>query len=1563
MKKLFISLGLALGLLGTTTIHAQPFVLPTAAYQVKTQAGTFTDISTAEGVVKLGADLPAKTDLKDMMIMERNAADDNSPSPAFVVNNQAQRTTRSEIGFPIGFDFKLSGKTMTHFVISALGGIFFSEEAGHYSYQSSNAAGGENCIAAHPILTLKGKTTPTMPAAGAKVITNKTGQPIAYYLLSGAEGSRVLTVQHHYLVTSDSASDEADRDEWIFQFKCYEGTNNIEFIVGKLESAHAIGTTPIHKMLLGLTENGYTTTQDILGKQHMNIVTEPTGLLHHLFFSQTAAASNAKGWDSITLLGKASATGNVNVNQLIIKENVPQSGHTISLIYPNSCPETIEKYSEKDFVISNESLNSATYTAKIALNPESFQNYLETLKSGTIVAVLSTDKDPKYTLERGTYYGKGAKLADGSEVLLNSFYKFAKVTKPAAGQPNFKAGTTPLAITANNLKTSTTYYIHLYRMDYLCADAPVYSELCHSLSFATAMDAPQSLTAGIPTLNSVDLTVTPDGNSEVILLKSNTLKDLPVNLSGRPAKGDSIKIGKDSAAIKAVVVDIVKQGTYTVPLAEDEGCYFAAYSINRTGEEYAFSQKYLAVSVRAAYNGMPGLIDFSQFDYQIPDNVRDPGFEIIHKTTFRDLPFGWTREIQVPLEKSGNTFGLGKPGYTPALPTYLFAMCSDRWLDVVTPAFVCDQNIVLVTYNVDIFKTGDDGIYHLDKPLPEDSIRLEYAIEDGEWQTGILYTGATLPTLTPEGFYPLEFTIKDQDIKGKRLRIRYNYYSEGDRLFNVIGSVNIIEGKPCEKPLALCMVDSLMSNTEIAVSWTDNNYPLAESYTVFYKEVSDETDNWKSVRAKSTPAMIPELNTTTAYRVEVAANCGKDGSSYNSYSADFTTLHAFPFSDDMKQEPDYVDDNGRTRSGSDAFSRGFTTATGTLEGRKNLILSITPAEATAVKAGSKIMLYVTSDSTTGITISYNLYKKGETVPSTFPTKDTAIQHKVEASSVEITVSEEMTVFARASLKGISNPSNTVKVKFTIDENAPDLTLTQTPADLTPAATLAEADPADGSAWNSNASYTKVADNRTPQSVGLRESVKTGWLLSPRIFIEKFDMNFPLNIKFKANSAMEVEQDGKKTWVKGQIPEKYTNTKLYVLLSRNGEFSIDDTIASIPVSGATIADKEFSFDIPGVEGIAQVALYFSNPKANPNAENDPMMLFEIYDFSFGYVGTPCFPLTNLKRSNTTTDEATFSWKGNSTEYMIYWAPNSAETYTDSAKTTEPSYTLTGLTDYTQYKVMITGQCDGEPAARNLTATFMTLQECHAPLNFEITDVTATGATFISATDQPNFMSKRLVYVTPENGGETLVLEQLADTLTVTEKFEELTAYVAQTQAICGTDSSAMSERKTFTTLESVVVKDSFELVLNVTPEKAGTVTGAGRYEEGTEVTIKATAAANYDFVAWMKEADTISKEATYRFNMPAEALTYTALFVEKQSNEDLLRAAFDVATKNGQLLIRNLKGLTVEEVIVYGLTGKKINHFTPNSREDLILPVDAGNALLLVRIATEQGVTVYKVYLH
>ena len=75
---------------------------------------------------------------------------------------------------------------------------------------------------------------------------------------------------------------------------------------------------------------------------------------------------------------------------------------------------------------------------------------------------------------------------------------------------------------------------------------------------------------------------------------------------------------------------------------------------------------------------------------------------------------------------------------------------------------------------------------------------------------------------------------------------------------------------------------------------------------------------------------------------------------------------------------------------------------------------------------------------------------------------------------------------------------------------------------------------------------------------------------------------------------------------------------------------------------------------------------------------------------------------------------------------------------------------------------------------------------------------------------------------------------------------------------------------------VVVPDSFNLVLN-TNATMGTVTGAGRYEKGTEVTIKATARQGYDFVAWLHNTDTVAKTAEHKVVLISDS-TLTAVFV-------------------------------------------------------------------------------------
>ena len=72
---------------------------------------------------------------------------------------------------------------------------------------------------------------------------------------------------------------------------------------------------------------------------------------------------------------------------------------------------------------------------------------------------------------------------------------------------------------------------------------------------------------------------------------------------------------------------------------------------------------------------------------------------------------------------------------------------------------------------------------------------------------------------------------------------------------------------------------------------------------------------------------------------------------------------------------------------------------------------------------------------------------------------------------------------------------------------------------------------------------------------------------------------------------------------------------------------------------------------------------------------------------------------------------------------------------------------------------------------------------------------------------------------------------------------------------------------------------YTLVLAADPAEGGTVSGAGEYEAGTEVSVEATASEGWKFVAWMSESDTLSKEAGYVFTIVSDT-ALTALFAEE-----------------------------------------------------------------------------------
>lgn len=79
----------------------------------------------------------------------------------------------------------------------------------------------------------------------------------------------------------------------------------------------------------------------------------------------------------------------------------------------------------------------------------------------------------------------------------------------------------------------------------------------------------------------------------------------------------------------------------------------------------------------------------------------------------------------------------------------------------------------------------------------------------------------------------------------------------------------------------------------------------------------------------------------------------------------------------------------------------------------------------------------------------------------------------------------------------------------------------------------------------------------------------------------------------------------------------------------------------------------------------------------------------------------------------------------------------------------------------------------------------------------------------------------------------------------------------------------------------------ELTLVAQPEEAGELTGAGKFNIQSPVTIKAKASENYKFVHWLSaDGDTISDQSEFTYKMPLHNTTLTAVFTSSANVETL-----------------------------------------------------------------------------
>lgn len=77
--------------------------------------------------------------------------------------------------------------------------------------------------------------------------------------------------------------------------------------------------------------------------------------------------------------------------------------------------------------------------------------------------------------------------------------------------------------------------------------------------------------------------------------------------------------------------------------------------------------------------------------------------------------------------------------------------------------------------------------------------------------------------------------------------------------------------------------------------------------------------------------------------------------------------------------------------------------------------------------------------------------------------------------------------------------------------------------------------------------------------------------------------------------------------------------------------------------------------------------------------------------------------------------------------------------------------------------------------------------------------------------------------------------------------------------------------------------TYNLNLEVSPEGAGTVSGAGQYQAGEQVNITAEANPGWEFENWTDDDGIVSEAANFIYTMPAEDVTLTANFSAQTLN--------------------------------------------------------------------------------
>ena len=126
------------------------------------------------------------------------------------------------------------------------------------------------------------------------------------------------------------------------------------------------------------------------------------------------------------------------------------------------------------------------------------------------------------------------------------------------------------------------------------------------------------------------------------------------------------------------------------------------------------------------------------------------------------------------------------------------------------------------------------------------------------------------------------------------------------------------------------------------------------------------------------------------------------------------------------------------------------------------------------------------------------------------------------------------------------------------------------------------------------------------------------------------------------------------------------------------------------------------------------------------------------------------------------------------------------------------------------------------------------------------------------------------------------------------------------------------------------QQQFELSVEIHPENAGTVSGAGNYLPDESVTLSAFANQGYIFVNWSIGEDLLSTDATFSYTMPAEDVTITANFEEDDSGvtDGIVRVQYKLGSVSNDGATESYDGNPTEGNLLVVLSGHRFGETDP-----------------------------------